>query len=127
MNKNILTKHNNKKQSFLTKTEKRGISEFIEEIKNQLKDNLLSVKILGSKVKGNFSSESDIDLFILVKKRDYSIMHIISGISTEIDLKYNINTSPIISSVSEHNKEIYFHTLFVKNLKREGKTIYEAK
>lgn len=114
------------KQIYLKEHEKNGISEFIDRVQSKLKENLLVIKILGSKLKGNFDFESDIDLFILVKERNYLVMHTVSDIAAEIDIKYDINISPIIFSLEEHNKNIYFETTFVNDLQKEGILLYES-
>ena len=113
-----------KERTFLTESEQNGVSEFIERIKDKLRQNLLVVQLLGSKATGDFDMESDIDLFILVSMRDYSIMHNIAEIAAEVDLKYDTNISPIIFSVEEHNKNTYFETLFVQNLRKDGIPLY---
>ena len=113
-----------KERTFLTESEQSGVSEFIERIKDKLRQNLLVVQLLGSKATGDFDMESDIDLFILVSMRDYSIMHNIAEIAAEVDLKYDTNISPIIFSVEEHNKNTYFETLFVQNLRKDGIPLY---
>ncbi|MBI2252006.1 MAG: nucleotidyltransferase domain-containing protein, partial [Armatimonadetes bacterium] len=103
-----------------------GIDEFITKIQMFLEKNLLIVKMIGSKVTGNFQPDSDIDLFILVKECNYSVMHAISEVSAEINLNYDIIISPIIYSVEEHNKNVYFKTLFIRELDKNGVSIYEA-
>ncbi len=101
---------------YLTTTEKIGIDDFLNKIQAQFKNNLLMVKMIGSKLSKNFDKESDIDLFILVKKCNYQVMHNINDICTEINLHYDINLSSIIYSLEEHNKNVYFQTMFVREL-----------
>lgn len=115
-----------KNKNYLTNFEKKGVLEFIKEIKLKLKDNLLSIKILGSKINGNFNSYSDIDLFILVKNRSSKVCSLIAEIATKIDLKYNLDISPLVLSLKEHQKNIYFQSMFVNDLQKKGITLYES-
>ncbi|MFH1564119.1 MAG: hypothetical protein ABIF11_12005 [Nitrospirota bacterium] len=111
--------------SYLTMVEKIGIVEFLNKIQTQIKNNLLMVKMIGSKLSKNFDKESDIDLFILVKECNYQIMHNINDICTELNLHYDINLSPIIYSLEEHNKNVYFQTMFVRELDK-GVTLWNS-
>ncbi|MFH1562972.1 MAG: hypothetical protein ABIF11_06100 [Nitrospirota bacterium] len=107
----------------LTEFEKIGIENFLNKIRVQLKNNLLMVKMIGSKLSRNFDKESDIDIFILVKECNYQVMHKINDICSDMNLHYDINISPIIYSLEEHNKNIYFQTMFVRELNK-GMLLY---
>jgi predicted nucleotidyltransferase len=109
--------------SFLTEIEKIGIRDFLNKIHTHLKNNLLIIKMIGSKLSKNFDKESDIDLFILVEECNYQIIHKISAICSEINLYYDINISPIVYSLEEHNKNVYFQTMFVRELDK-GMLLY---
>lgn len=109
--------------SYLSEAEKIGIDDFLNKIQAQFKNNLLMVKMIGSKLSKNFDKESDIDLFILIKECNYQIIHNINEICTEINLDYDINLSPIIYSLEEHNKNVYFQTMFVRELDK-GMLLY---
>ena len=43
---------------------------FVKELENNLGDYILNVIFFGSKVRGDFQRDSDIDIFILVKGKD---------------------------------------------------------
>lgn len=113
-------------QKYLTKKEKDAVDKFMTAIKARFKTRLLIIKMIGSKVKGNFDAASDIDLFILVKKCDYSVMHTISEIAAKINVRYDVVVSPIVYSAKEHSRNVYFNNLFTQELDKNGVLLYEA-
>lgn len=58
-----------KKYCYLTKKEKQVVSSFVKELREKLRDEIVFIKLFGSKVIGDFSKDSDIDIFILVKRK----------------------------------------------------------
>ena len=113
-----------KEKHFLTDVEQDAVSECVDKIREALGENLITIKMLGSKARGDFDSESDIDLFILVRERTVAVMHVISGIAAETDLKYDTNLSPVIFSLFEFEKNKALETSFVKNLQKDGVPLY---
>jgi predicted nucleotidyltransferase len=58
-----------KKYGYLTKKEKQVVSSFVKELREKLGDEIVFIKLFSSKVRGDFSKDSDIDIFNLVKKK----------------------------------------------------------
>jgi predicted nucleotidyltransferase len=52
------------KNNFLTEKEKMAVKRFSSRLKSELGNDLMLVKLIGSKAKGDFSSESDIDIWL---------------------------------------------------------------
>jgi predicted nucleotidyltransferase len=52
----------------LTSKEKLALKEFKEKILKKMKGEVLDIKLFGSKARGNFKEDSDIDVLVLLKK-----------------------------------------------------------
>ncbi|MBI5970970.1 MAG: nucleotidyltransferase domain-containing protein, partial [Deltaproteobacteria bacterium] len=52
---------------FLNPSEQKAVEVFEGRIKEALSDNLMALEVFGSKVRGDFDAESDIDVFVLVR------------------------------------------------------------
>jgi len=52
----------------LSKTERKVINSFVKELREKLGDDIITICLFGSKVRGDFEKYSDIDIFILVRK-----------------------------------------------------------
>ncbi len=105
---------------YLRKEEQIAVRSFIDQVKSFLKDDLISIELFGSKARGDFDKESDIDILIILWERSWAISHQISIIATEINLGYDCNISPVIYTQAEYQKNQQFNTLFVQNLKKEA-------
>ena len=114
-------------KELLLKNELEALDKFINYLKHYLKDNLIEIKIFGSKARGSAGDESDLDIYILAKEIDYTIIHDISGFVAELNIDFNTNISPVIFSLEEDKKNRYFRSLFIKLLDKEGITVYGKK
>lgn len=97
-----------------------AIVDFSSEIRNKLKNNILDIRLFGSVAKGNNTPESDIDILVLLKKKDSNIQRLIFDMAFEVSLKYDVVISPILKSEREYNFPLFQKTLFYRNLKEEG-------
>ena len=108
----------NGKLSYLTNEEKKVIRSFVKDLRNYLGHDLLAVRIFGSKVKGNFTKYSDIDIFILIKKKELSEK--ISDIAAEYLFQYNVLISPVVYSLFEYNENKRLGSFFFEQVEKEG-------
>lgn len=103
------------------------LSNLLQEVKEYifllLKDSVIQLKLYGSYARGDFNSDSDIDVYLLYDETKIkNIDDLISEISVEYQLKYGImiNIYDISISYYEKNKNI---SPLIKNIEREGVTI----
>lgn len=103
----------------LNKKEKKVITSFVEEIRTKLRNEILSIKLFGSKARGDFTKESDVDIFILVKKRR-GMRDKINDIASDYFLNTNIPLSPMVCSLYEYKKNRKLGSFFFENIDKEG-------
>lgn len=105
--------------AFLTKKEKLTVEKFSAKLKSALRKDLILIKLIGSKVKGDFDKDSDVDVLIVVK--DYLInKEKIFDILFTIDPYYETKISPIIYSTYEYQKNKELGSPFIEKTEREG-------
>lgn len=106
--------------------EKDAISKATKNLLEALGDNLVTVIAFGSRVRGDFSDESDFDILVVVKERDFAVIEKVIEIFGEEEDKTNISFSPVIKSLDIFEREKTYNTTFYRNLKKEGVAFYDG-
>ena len=104
----------------LNQKEERAVKAFVSAIRKALKDQLLETKIFGSKVRGDCSQDSDIDILVVLKRRSKSLIDTLYVKLLDIELEYDSKISLTIFSQSEYQHNLYAHTPFMKSLANEA-------
>ena len=103
--------------------EKQAVKAFISAIKKDLKDQLIETKIFGSKVRGDCSQDSDIDILIVLTKRSKLLIDTLYEKLLDIELEYDSKISLTIFSQAEYEQNVAAHTPFIESLAHEGVTL----
>ncbi|MEW6102723.1 MAG: nucleotidyltransferase domain-containing protein [bacterium] len=98
----------------------RLIKKFVKEIKHSLKDNVVFIGLFGSRARGDFNKESDIDILIVVKEKSLLVRDRIFDIMFEIDPWYELMFSPRIMSLKEYEINKGMGSPFIDWVEREG-------
>jgi predicted nucleotidyltransferase len=104
----------------LTNVEHQALSRFRDALQSLLGENLLSIRLFGSRARGEQTEESDLDVLVLVQKKDRALCRRIVEESLEVDLTYGINLAPTILSAEEYRQNRECGTPFYHNVEREG-------
>lgn len=102
----------------LLKNEKKALIDLKEEISKKYR--LLWMKLIGSKLRGDFDEESDIDIVIALENVNWDIERDIYEKCFYIGLKYDIVISPIIYSEKDINEPFTRITPFYRTVESEG-------
>jgi predicted nucleotidyltransferase len=114
-----VTKHESS-LNYLTKTEKRAVEQFAKLVRAALGENLIDIEIFGSKVRGDITKDSDIDILIVVKNRTIDVMDKIAQFTSELNLEFNHFLSPVIFSEYEYKVNKDMASPFTLSIEREG-------
>ena len=77
--------------------------------------------LYGSKARGDFDIESDIDILIILPKTSKELKYKIMDIATDIELENDIVFGIVILDYLEFkNSSIFKESLYFKNIKEEG-------
>jgi predicted nucleotidyltransferase len=104
----------------LTEVEEQALTRFKGALQSLLGDNLLSLRLFGSRVRGEGTEESDLDILVLVQNKDRALCRRIVEESLEVDLAYEINLAPTILSAAEYQQNQEYGTPFYRNVESEG-------
>lgn len=104
----------------LSPTEQQAVEHFKAALQSLLGDNLLSLRLFGSRARGEGTEESDLDVLILLRKKDRALCRHIIEESLEIDLAYETNLAPTILSAEEYQQNRECRTPLYRNIERES-------
>ena len=107
-------------EKYLNAKERQGISLFVKKARCLLKHTLIDIRIFGSKVRGDFDKESDIDILLVIDSDDWHLQDEISKIAADVNMELDCNISPVIYTHREHERNKYFRTLFIQEVEKEG-------
>ena len=107
----------------LTDTEQRALARFKNTLQSLLGDDLLSLRLFGSRAREEGTEESDLDVLVVVPKKDRDLCRRIVEESLDIDLVYGTNLAPTILSAYEYQRNRDYGTAFYVNVEREGVTL----
>ena len=107
-------------EKYLSAAEKQGISVFTKRVRKFFGASLLDIRIFGSKVRGDFDKESDIDILLVIDSDDWHLQDEISKIAADVNMELDCNISPVIYTHREHERNKYFRTLFIQEVEKEG-------
>lgn len=105
---------------FLNQKENKKIIEYTKRLKRSLGKDLLCLKLFGSKVRGDFTKDSDIDILIIVKEKSLNLRNKIYDILFEIDPYYELKISPRIFSEFEYKENERLNSPFIAKIEKEG-------
>ena len=104
----------------LNQKEEHAVKAFVSAIRKNLKDQLVEAKIFGSKVRGDYSQDSDIDILIILKERSKYLIDTLYEKLLDIELEYDSKISLTIFSQAQYQHNINAHTPFIESLANEG-------
>lgn len=110
----------------LSSHEQEALREYLTRIGDLFRGRILSATLFGSKARGDFDQESDIDVLILVDSEDdelrTSLWHIASDLSTE----YGVVLSPRVISQGRWQKMQRMQLPLYQAIREDGLPIDEV-
>jgi len=94
--------------------------QFKKSLKKSLGDNLVSIQLFGSKARGDYGKDSDIDILLVIKKRDYRIEELIYNTVVDLMLKNGLYLSVKIFGSEEFEKLNKIPTVFMQKVRQEA-------
>jgi uncharacterized protein len=107
----------------LNKQEKKAIKGFKKELNKELGEQIVEIKLFGSKSRGDANKNSDIDILVVLKEDSERNKDKVFDIVQSVLLEYEILLSPVIFNKEEYDYLNNIPTIFMQNLKFEGISI----
>jgi predicted nucleotidyltransferase len=112
---------------YLTSKERDAIEALVRRLKQIYGPQLIKVLLFGSKARGNFDEESDIDLLIVAQfpDKDYwQHWRRIIDEASDVDLEYDVVISPLVRNENGYDQMRQYDVLFNRDIDRDGITLW---
>ena len=97
-----------------------ALEELLRSLRAALGNNLLEVKLFGSKATGKDQRDSDIDVLVVVKKNGMEIEDRVLDIAFDVNLKHDVYISPRVIDRSTLSDPVWSITPFLRAVAKEG-------
>ena len=111
----------------LTENERRALAELVDRLRQRYGDDLLRVVLFGSKARGDFDAESDLDVLIVARIPDSEYMQRrreILNWTVDLMLEYGPVVSPLIYDETAYAQMRQWDTLLNRNIEQDGIEIW---
>jgi predicted nucleotidyltransferase len=97
-----------------------ALEEFLPRLRAGLGNNLIEVKLFGSKATGRDEPDSDIDVLVVVKEGDVETEDQVLEIAFEVNLAHEVYISPRVLSRTVLEDPVWKITPFLRAVSKEG-------
>ena len=104
----------------LSEREKIALKRFRVALEEVFTNNLIEIKLFGSKARGEGRNDSDLDMLVVISSDDWRICDVVYGIATDILLEYEVCISPKTLRQEEYIHLNNIGSTFIKNVVRDG-------
>lgn len=96
----------------------------IKKVKMGGGSDIISITAFGSRARGDFSGDSDMDVLVVVSKKTSKNVSFINNIFYEEEIKTGIPFSVTVVSIQSFDNNKRFKTGFYQNIKKDGVVFY---
>ena len=104
----------------LEKQEEKALKRFQEILTQQFGSEISSIRLFGSKARGDSHAKSDIDILVVTQKDDWRLKERIGKVATAILLDYGVYLSLKVMGQAFQQKLLYVGSPFMRNVMSEG-------
>ena len=102
----------------------KAVDEFVRRVRRKYEDKIDSIILFGSVARGEAKEDSDIDILVVVKKKNVKDMKEIYGIAFEVSMEYLLDVSPKVYGMNEISNSLKIGVPFIKEVLKEGVSVY---
>ena len=104
----------------LKKKEERALRRFKELLFNRFRDEVVGIRLFGSKARGDARADSDIDVLVITRNDDWHLKESIGKIATTILLDEEVYLSVKVLGKPTYERLKVLKSPFLRNVMREG-------
>lgn len=122
-----MIKVNFPKEAKFNQKEKQAIKELLSGLLTVASGRIKNIRLFGSRARGDFNRQSDIDILLIVDKEDLELRGRVYGVVTDVFLDSFVDISLKIKDQSKYfNSSVSPPNIFLENVKKEGFDLWKA-
>ena len=107
----------------LSVSEKHIVEEFKRQVEQRFPGELIRVVLFGSKVRGDATRESDVDVLVVIHSEGWRLGDEIRSLGYALELEHGVVLSIQVMSECHYEELRLFGTQFFKAVEREGVSV----
>ena len=120
----------NSRLAHLTENERRALAELVDRLRQRYGDDLLRVVLFGSKARGDFDEESDLDVLVVVTQIPNAAYwrhrrEIIEE-TYDLELEHGIVFSLLVQDEPEYARMRQWNLLINRNIEQDGIVLWTS-
>ncbi len=96
------------------------LTDLTRRLEQELKANLLGVRLFGSYARGDAKPDSDIDVLIVVQNLTLELKDHILNMIADVALDYDLPLGPLVWDSERFRQHELLETLLIHNIRNEG-------
>jgi len=107
----------------LTPNEQAGLADFANRLRQRYGDDLLHLVLFGSKARGDFDEESDLDVLVVIRMPDddyWRYWDEIVGIAWDVELAHGFVISLVVKNEDDYAVMQSQQSLLAQNIEQDG-------
>lgn len=106
--------------NYLNPRERAAIEDCVVRLHRAIGDQLVALWLFGSKARGDFGPDSDIDLLTVIKTLDWDVWHVIRKITARCSLEYDVLLNAHILDQARWDEEVRYRGTLWREIQRDG-------
>jgi uncharacterized protein len=105
----------------LSPSERAALTAFINHLRQRYGDGLLRMVLFGSKARGDFDSESDLDVLVVMREQDdWRCRDEITDLTSRLPLDTGVNISALVRDETRYGWLATHHAPIYNSIQRDG-------
>ena len=104
----------------LNSQEKKAIKAFSRRLRKELGKDLVSIKLFGSKARGDAHKDSDIDVLVLIRKHTIDSLKVVARVVSDVWWDYDVLLSTVTYDLEEEERNVAMGSFLFEEVKTQG-------